>query len=73
LEEESTVSILKTLLSQAKCGELLLSTDDYNVILAYLAVSPDLSPDEILNLAMQTHLQMLQLTDLETTTERKRQ
>jgi hypothetical protein len=66
LEGSSSIdaSFIESILGKAKMGQVYLSTNDYNTILARLAISPEIPPEQTLNLMMQTHGQMIELSNL---------
>lgn len=62
--ESTLVSEIDRFLASVQRGELSLSTDDYNAILARVSVSADLEPDEVSKILLNVYHNMLQLSNL---------
>lgn len=69
-DQSASDGFFESILNDVRMGRRFLSTNDYNAVLACIALSPDLSPDQMLNRMMLTYDQMISLSNIAVTGNR---
>lgn len=60
-DDDDDIARLLDMVADAKVGRVVLKTNDYNAILARLAIAPELTVEIILESVMQTYQQMVEM------------